>query len=211
MKKAVIIGDSYSTFEGYIPEGYAIYYSDKECDNTDVRRVEETWWKRLEDKGVMHVVHNNSWSGSTICYTAYGERDCSGDSSFIFRANQLIENGFFEKNGIDTVIIFGGTNDSWANSPLGELKFDGIERNDLFCVLPAISYLVKILREAMPSLEIICVANTEIKDEIIHATGVAAEHYGAKYVKLCDIDKRCGHPTIKGMGEIAQQVEKALV
>ena len=210
MKKAVIIGDSYSTFEGYIPEGYAIYYSSKDCDNTDVRHVEETWWKRLEDKGVMQVVHNNSWSGSTVCYTAYGERDCSGDSSFIFRAKQLIDQDYFVKNEIDTVIIFGGTNDSWANSPLGDIKFEGIERSDLFCVLPAISYLVKILREALPNVDIICVANTEIKDEIINATKVVSEHYGAKYVKLHDINKRCGHPTVQGMGEIAEQVEKAL-
>ena len=211
MKKAVIIGDSYSTFEGYIPEGYAIYYSSKECDNTDVRRVEETWWRRLEDEGVMSVVHNNSWSGSTISYTAYGERDCSRDSSFIYRAEQLIENGYFEKNEIDTVIIFGGTNDSWANSPLGEIKFEAFERKDLFSVLPAIAYLVKIIRDALPNIEIICVANTEIKDEIIHATKLASEHYGAKYVKLHDIDKRCGHPTIKGMGEIANQIKSALV
>lgn len=35
IKNLIIIGDSYSTFEGYIPEGYAFYYSSKA--GTDVR------------------------------------------------------------------------------------------------------------------------------------------------------------------------------
>ncbi len=30
-----------------------------------------------------------------------------------------IENGYFNKNKIDTIFVFGGTNDGWANSPLG--------------------------------------------------------------------------------------------
>ena len=211
MKNAIILGDSYSTFEGYIPEGYAVYYSDKECDNTDVRKVSETWWSIFAKKTGVNFVLNNSWSGSTVCYTAYGARDCSADSSFIYRAEQLIENGFFEKNDIDTVFIFGGTNDSWADSPLGELKFSDISRDDLFCVRPAIAYLVKRLREALGDVNIVCIANTEIKSEIIEAIKLSAEQYGACAVILSDIDKKCGHPTVKGMSQIADQVEQALI
>ena len=44
VRNIMIFGDSYSTFAGYIPDGYAVYYSTEEREQTDVRRVEETWW-----------------------------------------------------------------------------------------------------------------------------------------------------------------------
>jgi len=31
MKNILIFGDSYSTYEGYIPEGYPTYYSSQGC------------------------------------------------------------------------------------------------------------------------------------------------------------------------------------
>lgn len=47
LKNVLIFGDSYSTFEGYIPNGFAIYYSKTEGGETDVRAVEDTWWYPL--------------------------------------------------------------------------------------------------------------------------------------------------------------------
>lgn len=40
-KKVSILGDSYSTFAGHNPEGYAPFYPN---DRNDVTKVEETWW-----------------------------------------------------------------------------------------------------------------------------------------------------------------------
>ena len=37
-----ILGDSYSTFRGHIPEGNSAYYPYKDVD--DVLQVEHTWW-----------------------------------------------------------------------------------------------------------------------------------------------------------------------
>ena len=106
----LIFGDSYSTFKGYAPEGYAIYYSENERPETDVTQVSQTWWYQVVEKADLKLVLNNSWSGSTIGYTGYNNTDCSKSSSFIYRLRQLIENDFFAKNQIDTVFVFGGTN-----------------------------------------------------------------------------------------------------
>lgn len=38
------MGDSYSTYEGYIPQGYHFYYSDKRTEKPIIRGVEKTWW-----------------------------------------------------------------------------------------------------------------------------------------------------------------------
>ena len=202
----VIFGDSYSTYEGHIPDGYAVYYSGHREKEPDVYDAAKTWWGRLLEATESTLVQNNSWSGSTIGYTGYNNSDCSGTSSFIHRFKKLAGEGFFEKNKIDTLFVFGGTNDSWSGAPLGELKYDGIEENDLYFVLPAISYFAKLLSETLAGTKIVFIANCDIKSEITGAMRSVCEHYGYTYVALSDIDKLNGHPTELGMEQIFEQV-----
>lgn len=204
-KNVLIFGDSYSTFEGYIPKGFAVYYSESGSGETDVRNVNETWWHRLISETNSDLIQNNSWSGSTICYTGY-DGDCSETSSFICRLNKLIDAGFFKENEINTVFVFGGTNDSWANAPLGKLQYSGWEKQDLFSVLPAFCFFINKLKETLPNADIICIINTELKDEISEGFITACKHYGTKYIALQNIDKRGGHPTVKGMEAIKNQI-----
>ncbi len=205
----MIFGDSYSTYAGYIPEGYAVYYSGSRETPPDLPSAAQTWWGRLLEATDSVLVQNNSWSGSTIGYTGY-MGDCSTSSSFIYRFEKLLAEGFFEQNSIDTLLVFGGTNDSWSEAPLGELKYDGIEREDLFCVLPAISYFAKRLKEALPTARIVFIANSDIKEEIIDAIQRIAEHYGLESVALTGIAKVNRHPDELGMEQICAQVLSAL-
>ncbi len=207
-KNTVIFGDSYSTFAGFIPNGYAVYYPNETESN--VSRVEQTWWHALAKECDLKIVLNNSWSGSTICYTGYGGSDCSTLSSFIYRLNNLIKEDYFTKNNIDTVFVFGGTNDSWSNAPLGELKQENIQNADLYCVLPAIIHFFKTLRNALPNADIYCLANTELKQEIYSAFDCACEKYNITKITFGEIEKWWGHPTINGMTEIKNCVKKHL-
>ena len=200
----LIIGDSYSTFKGYIPEGNETYYTDDNPD-IEVKKVEWTWWYPLLEETNSHLVLNDSWSGTTVCHTGY-HGDCSEICSFIFRTERLIKNGFFEENKIDTVFIFGGTNDSWANSPIGDLQFENWSKEDLFSFGPAICYLVDRIKNLLPNAQIILVSNCGLKEEITAIIKDTSKHYGTKLVELHDIDKIYDHPTIKGMAEIKKQV-----
>ena len=202
----LIFGDSYSTFKGYVPEGYAIYYSENERPETDVTQVSQTWWHQVVEKADLKLVLNNSWSGSTIGYTGYNNTDCSKSSSFIYRLRQLIENDFFAKNQIDTVFVFGGTNDSWSNAPLGEIKYSDWEEKDLFSVLPAVCYFLNLLKETLPQTKIYCLINTEIKPEIASCMKDACEKCHITPITFNSIDKKCGHPTIQGMKNIKDSV-----
>jgi hypothetical protein len=50
MKNIMIFGDSYSTFEGRIPQGYAAYYTGKRTstdESPDVPSADHTWWGLL--------------------------------------------------------------------------------------------------------------------------------------------------------------------
>lgn len=202
----VIFGDSYSTFKGFVPDDFAVYYSENVRDETDVTSVKDTWWYQVISEKNLKLVQNNSWSGSTIGYTGYDNVDCSTSSSFIYRLRQLISTDFFHKNKIDKVFVFGGTNDSWSNAPLGEAKFDNFEEKDLYFVLPAICYFLNLLKETLPKADIYCLINTDIKPEIALCMKKACKKYGITPITFDTIDKKCGHPTILGMKNIKDRV-----
>jgi len=207
-KKAIIFGDSYSTFENYVPNGYSIYYSGKGRPETDVTNVSETWWYQVIEAENMELVMNNSWSGSTIGYRGYDNCDCSQSSSFIFRLRSLVAQGFFAENRIDTVFVFGGTNDSWANAPLGTAQYDHWEEKDLYFVLPAICCFLHDLKETLPGADIYCLINTDMKPEISKGLQEACCRYGISSISFESIHKNDGHPTIQGMKDIKNTVLK---
>lgn len=206
MKNFIVFGDSYSTFQGYIPDGYATYYATTPNAGTNVCHVKQTWWHQLKTKTGAKLVQNNSWSGSTIGYTGYNGTDASTTSSFIYRFEKLVQDGFFNENPVDTVLVFGGTNDSWADAPIGELKYSDWEKSDLYYVLPAICYFLNALKTQLPNAKIVVIVNTELKKVVENGLLTIAEHYGATGVLLHDIDKTNGHPTHKGMTQICEQI-----
>lgn len=205
MKNIIVFGDSYSTFEGAIPEGYAAYYPQH-----DVNKLEETWWSLYAKKTNGKILLNDSWSGSTIGYTGYGNYDCSQSYSFIYRYRQHKAQGFFENNKIDTVLVLGGTNDSWSGAPLGEMMYSDWQESDLYKVLPAICHFVYNLKQDIPNAEIVLISNTCIDQRIKDCFAAAAEYYGVKCVQLHDIDMTESHPNEKGMKQICDQLIEAL-
>ena len=208
----VIFGDSYSTFKGYIPREDAFYYFPEEAPEGSEEKsmdLEQTWWRRFIKHTGANLIRNDSWSGSTICYTGY-LGDCSTTSSFIFRYRELLKENFFEKNKIDTVIVFGGTNDSWCPAELGERKLVDQTEEDLRYVLPAISHIMGSMKADLPNTRIVFIANCGIDDAIVDCMADEGERLGVEVVKLEGVDKQNDHPTVQGMKEICDQVVAAL-
>ena len=106
--------------------------------------------------------------------------------------------------------MFGGTNDSWANAPVGSLKYADWQNEDLYCVLPAFCYFIKALKAQRENVNMICLLNAELKEEIADGFEKACQHYGVFVIRLQEVDKQFGHPTIKGMAQIAQQIMESL-
>lgn len=208
----MIFGDSYSTHKEYIPEGYAFYYcSEGRNPDEPVTKMlpRQTWWGHLIEHTGATLVHNNSWSGSTIGHTGYAG-DCSATSSFICRYRKLSASGFFEKKEIDTIFVFGGTNDSWSDAPLGTEMYADWKETDLFCVLPAICYFMTQLKQNHPDARIVFIVNCDIKEEIAACIQNASAGLGVECVTLHGIDKLAGHPTTAGMEQIYLQVKEQL-
>lgn len=202
-----ILGDSYSTFEGYIPQGYSPYYGDwdEKRNETGVENVNQTWWYPMMDETGSKLLRNCSYSGSTICFTGYDGADYTR-ISFITRLENCIRDGFFEKNKIDTLILFGATNDSWADAPLGELMYEGHKKEDLYKVFPAIGYLFNLIAEKLRDIRVLCIINDPIKEEVKEALRKSSQKYGFESVSLKNLDLWSDHPTIKGMKSIKDQI-----
>ena len=193
-----VLGDSYSTFQGYIPEGNeAWYYTPVDTSRTDVDNVTKTWWWQVINQAGCLIEKNDSYSGATVSYHGYDNQDYSA-RSFITRLPRL--------GSPDIILIFGGTNDDWAGAELGEYQYDHFTQADFYTYRPALAYLLQQAKERYPNVKILFIINSELRKEIVESTKVICSHYSIPYIELKDIDKKLNHPTVKGMKAIAQQV-----
>lgn len=207
-KNMFIMGDSISTYEGYMPKGYAPYYGDTMPKGWDMDSVDDTWWRQVAKRQGYNILVNDSWSGSTICNSIRPQDP--KEYTFVRRIDKYIGEGFFENNEIDTFFVFGVTNDSWRNCPIGEPKYADITEADLDYVLPAYSYLIDKIKSQKNIKRIVAIINNELKPEITDGMIEICKHYELEYVMLHDIEKVSGHPNNVGMAQIADQVIELL-
>ena len=82
-KSVSILGDSYSTYEGFMtPSTNELWYYGKNGDKkTDVKNVRQTWWHEVISENGWRLCINNSYSGATVSYTGYDGNDYSARSS----------------------------------------------------------------------------------------------------------------------------------
>lgn len=197
-----ILGDSYSTFKGYVvPDTNYVWYPQEKAENNDVQDVRQLWWHQMIREHGYRLCQNNSFSGATICHTGYKGDDYS-DRSFCTRLRYL--------GSPDIILVFGGTNDSWAKSPIGDFQYGNWQKSDLYNFRPAMAYLLANLQNYYPGTEVYVIINTELSEEVTSSMKTICDHYNVKYIQLVDIEKQWGHPSQKGMKAIADQVAAAL-
>lgn len=202
-KAVSILGDSYSTYEDFVtPSTNELWYYAKNSDQkTDVKDVRQTWWHQLIKENGWRLAVNNSYSGATISYTGYDGNDYS-PRSFNTRMDNLGQP--------DIIFIFGATNDSWAGSPIGDFKYEDIKKADLYEFRPALAHMLRWMTDRYVNTEIYFILNTELKDEINTSVKTICAHYGVPVITLTEVDKISGHPSVKGMRQIADQVNSFL-
>ena len=201
--KVAIMGDSYSTFVGCLPENYRAYYGMENHADTGVLRREDTWWDLLIRETNSTLVLNNSYSGSTVCTT--GRPDLPAWSAFAVRAPLF----FKGETKFDPIFFLGGTNDSWIDSPLGDptvKEWDAYTDEDKKFVLPAIGFVLGYLRAHNPDARIVVLVNGGLKSEIAETIRAAAKKNGCAVVELDGISKVHGHPDVEGMIRIKNRI-----
>ena len=202
-QKVSILGDSYSTFYGHVtPDSNLCWYGvPGEKKENDVTKVEDTWWYRLLDGKTFCLERNNSYSGATVCNTGYDKADYS-DRSFVTRMDNLGQP--------DIILVFGATNDSWAGVPLGDFLYEDWTKESLYSFRPAFSYMLNFLTTHYARAKIYHITNTDLSPEITASIEKICRHYHVANIRLQDVDKQWGHPSVKGMAAIEKQVRQAL-
>lgn len=228
-KKVSIIGDSISTYSGYLPSGYSAAYP-----AGDVTSVYQTWWKQLIDNNNMQLGVNASYSGSTIQSDGSGIPACDDRRIAAVGAN----------GDPDLIIVYMGVNDSKIEdlatigeiSPLIDmpLTIDTPAKYDDTTFIGAYQAMLTKLMLAYPEARIACCGllwNNQpqymTSDDLAVASNKIHELcdlYGAEFIDLrkCGInlanmgtylgasDTRMLHPKAAGMTKIANYIEKCL-
>jgi len=166
LKSVSILGDSYSTFEGYVqPDTNFVWYlkTPPKGRKTDMVSVRNTWWHQ-----------------------------------------------FIKENKLgcpDIIFIFGATNDYWAKSPLGEYQYADWSKKDLYSFRPAMAYMLDTMIDYYPNVEIYFLLNDGLGNEITESVRTICKHYQIDCIELKGLDKMSGHPSVKGMKQISEQVK----
>ena len=221
-----ILGDSISTFAGYIPiaDGFSLAHRARYPQSNLLTDVNETWWMQVLTALNTKLGINDSWAGSRVINTMSGNSGDQGEKAAMASLTRIQNLG---SNGTPDVILFyGGTNDIGALMPLG--AFDPASaptEADLISTKwnnVADAYVAAILRMQYyyPNAEIIAMLPTYTSSyytnsELEQYNAVFAaicEHYGVTYVDL----RNCGittanlpdgiHPDATGMDYITEAV-----
>ena len=174
LKSVSILGDSYSTFEGYVqPDTNFVWYlkTPPEGRKTDMVSVRNTWWHQFIKENNYRLCVNNSLG-------------CP-----------------------DIIFIFGATNDYWAKSPLGEYQYADWSKKDLYSFRPAMAYMLDTMIDYYPNVEIYFLLNDGLGEEISESVRTICKHYQIDCIELKGLDKMSGHPSVKGMKQISEQVK----
>jgi lysophospholipase L1-like esterase len=203
VKSVSVLGDSYSTYENFMtPSTNELWYYGKNApQKTDVQNVRQTWWHQVIKENGWRLCINNSYSGATVSYSGYDGNDYR-DRSFNTRMDNLGQP--------DVIFVFGATNDSWAGAPVGEYKYENINFGDLYSFRPALARMLQWMTDRYINTEIYFILNDDLRDEIDESVKTICQHYGVPVIELEKIDKMSGHPSVKGMRQIADQVNRFL-
>lgn len=175
-KTISVLGDSISTFAGFIPSGNANFYTGSNCG---VVSAYETWWMKLINALGMTLEINNSWSGSRVSTTNGIE------SAGVTRASNLGENP-------NVVIVYMGIND--FNNEVDPEVFRS-----------AYATMLENIKTAYPNAKVFCATlppcerNGSVGDPEINDSGVALSDWNqiimdvaaSKNIKILDFTN-CG-------------------
>lgn len=205
-----ILGDSFSTFEGYVePDSNDVWYCPPPYNLIDVTSVEQMWWHKVATEMKWVLDKNNSFSGSLICnFWGYNAGPYYSPHSFIRRMDNL--------GNPDVIFVFGGTNDVWNGAYCGEFVYSDWTEGQLEQYRPAMAYLLENLNRLYPKAKIYFLVDMDLCDydytgqRFVESVHEIARHYHVECIDLHGIHTNWAHPNAEGQDDIARQVIEAL-
>ena len=146
MKYISILGDSISTYEGYNPEGYKVYYRDERLIINSMESVRDTWWDKVIRAFDARLCVNNSFSGSRVSGKEFPA--ATSDKRIAeLRNNQCTP---------DVVLIFMGVNDYGFGVKINRSETDSPQDDELLYFAYAYEHLLEKIKQAYPEAIVVC-------------------------------------------------------
>lgn len=207
--KFSILGDSYSTFEGYVhPETNDVWH----YDSIGVTSAEQMWWFKVANKMGWALELNNSFCGSLVCnHSNFNAGSYYAPNSFLRRMNNL--------GNPDVIFILGGVNDVWVGAPFGDYVYSDWTEEQLCTIRPALACLFDGLKRLYPGAKLYFMTDLDfcpggiddqLRREYIESVHRIANHYHVDYIDLHDVQKTWWHPNVQGQENIANQMIELL-
>lgn len=219
-----IIGDSISTFEGYNPSGYSVFYDTDMQLRNGLSSVYDTWWAKVNQALHAFLCVNNSYSGSRVTGAGFPA------ASSLERISCLCTEIYHP----DIILIYIGFNDFGNGVGIRQKKSFFINRKaDLSYFEVAYGIMIDRVREQYPRAKVVCgtLMRTRIRN---NETWLFPEMYaGEKFEDYNDVIRQIAdkkkvyladtgslniryetldgsHPTLKGHQTIADVWIKCL-
>lgn len=203
-----ILGDSYSSYEGYVhPDSNDVY----PYENIGLTGVEQMWWAQVADSTGWILERNNSFSGALMCN--YDYVNYYGQYSFIRRMDDL--------GHPNVIFIFGATNDACAHNDdgpvvsLGDYIYSDWTEEQLCDFRPALAYLFDHLKTRYPNAKLYFLLDMNLgtsgvtesrRAEFLSSIHRITQHYDVDCIDITGIHKSRWHPNVEGHKDIAEQV-----
>jgi len=197
-KTFAIIGDSISTYQNYIPSGFASFYPYPTADVTDVNL---TWWMQVINKVGGSLFVNNSYSGTCV----------ADGSSNATKNKSRLKHCIIGEQTPDVILIFMGANDC-ASQYVTDTAFNQgytIMLNNLKEMCPD----SEIILCTLPQTKYYSNANQAIFNKVItdHAEKFELKVVDCSTVSIANHLVDSAHPNTEGMTVVANQMIKELL
>ena len=146
MRFVSIIGDSISTYEGFNPDGYAVFYDRERQIRNNLSSVYDTWWAKVNQALHAYICVNNSYSGSMV--SGFGFPAASSEA----RTGRLHTSRFFP----DIILIYIGFNDYGYGVPVRAEGNWGHTIPNWNCFEDAYSQMLSNIKRCYPYATIVC-------------------------------------------------------
>ncbi len=217
-KNVSIFGDSISTYEGYNPPGYAVFYDKEMQKRNGLQSADDTWWSIVLKSIGGTLCVNASYSGRRVSGDSFPAA-CSDESVFHLRKD--------DKCIPDMVLVYLGYNDFGYGVKLCRNRLSNPFIKDTRFFLDAYNDMLVKIKKEYPKTAVICgtLLRTSIRnrDDFIfpqEVGGLSFDEYNRAIRKACkrnrvylaDItltDYLCetidgSHPTKNGQATLAR-------
>ena len=141
MQFVSIMGDSISTYTGFNPPGYSVFYNDSNSFRNGMSSVYDTWWAKVNQFLHAYICTNNSFSGSKVTGENFPSANCDERTS-------LLHTDLYRP---DLILIYIGFNDFGNGIKITSNQSDGASSFfESYC------NMLRKIRKNYPKSRIIC-------------------------------------------------------